>query len=248
MRGIKKSKVSTYCMRLVRTPNECRSSSRAPNHESFGQLLQQSVPHECHASFLLLKILGMATVTTTEASIIEDGSAHSNEVNKSEHAPTLQVDEARHIHMLEVDDTSGPIAAEGREYPTRLKLWLFVVTIGAVLALGGLDTNIVATAVPSITDHFHTVADVGWYSSAFRLCSCAFQFMFGKMYKLFSFKQIFLLAIAIFLVGSLLCATAASSAMFVVGRAVTGMGFAGIIGGFFTILGYIIPLQRRPFF
>jgi MFS family permease len=36
--------------------------------------------------------------------------------------------------------------------------------------------------------------------------------------------------------------------MFVVGRAVTGAGFAGIIGGFFTILVHILPLRRRPFF
>lgn len=100
----------------------------------------------------------------------------------------------------------------------------------------------------SITDHFHTVADVGWYSSAFRLCSCAFQFIFGKLYKLFSVKRIFLLAQVIFLVGSLLCSTAASSSMFVVGRAVTGVGFGGIMGGLFTILVHVLPLHRRPVF
>ncbi|KXG49406.1 Major facilitator superfamily domain, general substrate transporter [Penicillium griseofulvum] len=118
----------------------------------------------------------------------------------------------------------------------------------ALLILGGLDTNIVATAVPSITDDFHTVADVGWYSSGFRLCTCAFQFMFGKMYKLFSVKRVFMLANAIFLVGSVLCSTATTSAMFVAGRAVTGVGFAGILGGLYTILTYILPLRRRPLF
>ncbi|KAJ5486142.1 hypothetical protein N7530_000442 [Penicillium desertorum] len=118
----------------------------------------------------------------------------------------------------------------------------------ALLILGGLDTNIVATAVPSITDDFHTVADVGWYSSGFRLCTCAFQFMFGKMYKLFSVKRVFMLANAIFLVGSVLCSTATTSAMFVAGRAVTGVGFAGILGGLYTILTHILPLRRRPLF
>jgi hypothetical protein len=71
-----------------------------------------------------------------------------------------------------------------------------------VLILGGLDANIVATAVPSITNHFHTVADVGRYSSAFRLCTCAFQFGFVKLYKLFSIEVIFLISNVIFLVGS----------------------------------------------
>lgn len=103
-------------------------------------------------------------------------------------------------------------------------------------------------AVPSITDYLHTVADVGWYSLTFRLCSCVFQCIFGKLYRLFSIKRISLLAQFIFLVGSLLCATATRSSMFVLVRAVTGASFAGIIGGFFTILVNILPLRRRPFF
>jgi hypothetical protein len=37
---------------------------------------------------------------------------------------------------------------ETKEYPTGLKFWLIVLTMTALLILGGLDTNIVATAVP----------------------------------------------------------------------------------------------------
>jgi MFS family permease len=36
--------------------------------------------------------------------------------------------------------------------------------------------------------------------------------------------------------------------MFVAGRAITGAGFAGIIGGFFAILTHILPLRKRPFY
>jgi hypothetical protein len=39
-------------------------------------------------------------------------------------------------------------AEEAEEYPTGLKFWLIILTISALVALGGLDTNIVATAVP----------------------------------------------------------------------------------------------------
>ncbi|TQS33572.1 hypothetical protein Golomagni_06078, partial [Golovinomyces magnicellulatus] len=52
----------------------------------------------------------------------------------------------------------------------------------------------------------------------------------------------------IFLVGSVLCAAATSSPMFIAGRAVSGAGFAGIISGFFIVLTHILPLRRRPFF
>ncbi|KGO37989.1 Major facilitator superfamily domain, general substrate transporter [Penicillium expansum] len=133
-------------------------------------------------------------------------------------------------------------------YPTGTKFWLTIIALCIVLILGGLDVNIVATAVPSITNHFHTVADVGWYSSAFRLCTCAFQFGFAKLYKLFSIKTIFLISIVIYLIGSLLCATAASSIMFIVGRAVTGLGFSGEMAGCFAVLVHILPLNKRPVF
>jgi MFS family permease len=36
--------------------------------------------------------------------------------------------------------------------------------------------------------------------------------------------------------------------MFIIGRAITGAGFAGIIGGFFTILTHILPLRKRPLY
>lgn len=148
---------------------------------------------------------------------------------------------------------TGPLNTEAAppaapDYPKGSKFWGTVIAICVVLILGGLDANIVATAVPSITNNFHTVADVGWYSSAFRLCSCAFQFGFAKLYKHFSIKGVYLLSNVIFLVGSLLCATATSSAMFIVGRAVTGLGFAGEMAGCYAVITHILPLNKRPVF
>lgn len=132
------------------------------------------------------------------------------------------------------------------QYPKGIKLWLILITLGAILTLTAMDINIIAPAVPSITDHFHTVTDVGWYSSAFRLCMCAFQFMFGKAYTLFPVKRVFMLSNCISIVGSLLCGVATSSAMLVVGRAVAGFGAAGLFSGFFSILVQSSPLRRRP--
>lgn len=146
---------------------------------------------------------------------------------------------AQPVEALDIDPAEP-------NYPTGTKFWFTLIALGLILTLGGLDANIVATAVPSITNDFHTVADVGWYASAFRLCSCAFQFGFAKLYKHFSIRSIFLLCNSIFLVGSLLCATAASSTMFIVGRAVSGLGFSGELAGCFAVLVHILPLDKRP--
>lgn len=155
----------------------------------------------------------------------------------------------RHVQETTVDEIADHDRSSVQsEYPNGTRFWLIILTVGAGLILLSIDMNITATAVPSITDHFHTVAHVGWYSSAFRLCVCAFQFMFGKAYTLFSVKRVFLLANAISIVGSLLCGTATTSTVLVVGRAVAGLGSAGLFSGCFVILAQSMPLRRRPMF
>ncbi|KAJ5521995.1 hypothetical protein N7527_006110 [Penicillium freii] len=193
----------------------------------------------------------MATTTTAMTKVLsvepEASTVSSNLPQQQQHQPNQPLDTAastRTIEPLNIESTTDIEA----NYPTGTKFWFTIIALCAVLILGGLDANIVATAVPSITNHFHTVADVGWYSSAFRLCTCAFQFAFAKLYKLFSIKTIFLISIVIFLVGSLLCATAASSIMFIVGRAVTGLGFSGELAGCFAVIVHILPLNKRPVF
>ncbi len=56
----------------------------------------------------------------------------------------------------------------------------------------------------------------------------------------------FLSFFAIFELGSLLCATAVNSDMFIAGRAVAGAGGSGVVLGAFSIVSHIIPLVQRP--
>ena len=53
-------------------------------------------------------------------------------------------------------------------------------------------------------------------------------------------------AVALFELGSLLCAVAVSSSMFIIGRAVAGCGAAGVLNGVFTIIAAAAPLDQRP--
>ena len=44
-------------------------------------------------------------------------------------------------------------------------------------------------------------------------------------------KRVFVMALIVFEVGSLVCATAPNSPAFVVGRAIAGLGIAGVFSG-----------------
>ncbi|GJC80766.1 efflux pump roqT [Colletotrichum liriopes] len=127
--------------------------------------------------------------------------------------------------------------------PTGLKL--SVITLGLCLTLF-LDNIIISTAIPRITDEFKSINDIGWYGSAYLLTTCTFQLTFGKLYTLFSIKIIYLISIVIFEVGSAICGAAPQSVVLIVGRAVAGVGCAGILAGTFTIIAVIVPLPKRP--
>lgn len=59
-------------------------------------------------------------------------------------------------------------------------------------------------------------------------------------------QRTFLAFLALFELGSLLSAAATSSKMFIVGRAVAGMGGSGIINGALTIVANCAPMHKRP--
>lgn len=116
-------------------------------------------------------------------------------------------------------------------YPTGLRLAALLISIFSTIFLIALDRLIIATAIPAITDEFHSLQDVGWYGSAYLLTTCSFQLMFGKLYKFYSVKTTFLACVLLFEIGSAICGAAPNSVAFIIGRAVQGVGAAGIFSG-----------------
>lgn len=133
-------------------------------------------------------------------------------------------------------------------YPTGLKFAIITVALCLSVFLVALDNTIIATAIPKITDHFKALGDVGWYGSAYLLTTCALQLFFGKLYTFFKIKTVFLVSIFIFEVGSALCGAAPTSVALIVGRAIAGVGSAGIFSGALVIIAYSVPLVKRPVF
>ncbi|KAI1499406.1 DNA repair protein RAD50 [Biscogniauxia marginata] len=125
---------------------------------------------------------------------------------------------------------------------------LSLIMIGLFLAMftNNLDATIIATAIPYITDEFHTIADVGWYVSATFLTFASFQSTWGKAYKYFPLKATFLLSIFIFELGSLVCALAPTSTALIIGRAIAGLGAAGVSSGVFIIIAFSAPPHHVP--
>lgn len=101
-------------------------------------------------------------------------------------------------------------------YHDRLRLiWYVRATQMHITRIDPLTAQqtIVATAIPRITDQFHSLDQVGWYGSAFFLTLAAFQAAWGKAYRYFSLKYTFLVSVFLFEIGSLICGEAYQSSM-----------------------------------
>ncbi|KAL2156882.1 hypothetical protein VTH06DRAFT_2773 [Thermothelomyces fergusii] len=151
------------------------------------------------------------------------------------------------------NDSDDPFSAAeaGRDkadvvYPTGIRLFLIIASLCLAVFLVALDQTIIAPALGAITDEFGSVGDIGWYGAAYLLSTTALQPVYGAVYRMFSVKWTFVAAVAVFEVGSLVCAVAPSSDAFIVGRAVAGLGTAGLFSGGVVILSHTLPLRRRP--
>ncbi|KAJ9148806.1 DHA14-like major facilitator [Coniochaeta hoffmannii] len=137
---------------------------------------------------------------------------------------------------------------DGTEYPKGMQLVLINVALCMAVFLMSLDNAIIATAIPKITDQFNSLADVGWYGSAYMLTTAALQLLFGRLYTFFNIKWMYLTAIGFFELGSLICGVAPTSTALIVGRAIAGIGAAGLFSGSLIILAHSVPLDKRPIY
>ncbi|KAB8291264.1 hypothetical protein EYC80_009950 [Monilinia laxa] len=127
---------------------------------------------------------------------------------------------------------------------------LVLLTFGLCMATFtvALDNTIIATAIPKITSVFNSLDDVGWYGSSYLLTTTALQPSFGRIYTYFDVKWTYLSALVCFEIGSIICAAAKDSVMLIVGRAVAGAGASALFSGGMTIIGFTVPLIKRPLY
>jgi hypothetical protein len=181
-------------------------------------------------------------------------SIDSRSVDHNDTKPTNDLYRPMSKHELENSNKNAAepsrqmSKSEEGDYPTAFRLAMIIVALALAMFLVAIDMTIVATAIPRITDQFHSLDQVGWYGSAFFLTLASFQSTWGKAYKYFPLKTSFLISILIFEIGSLVCAVAKNSTTLIVGRAIAGAGGAGIASGAYTIIAFSAPPQQRPAF
>ncbi|KAK5998336.1 MFS-type efflux pump MFS1 [Cladobotryum mycophilum] len=182
-------------------------------------------------------------------------SVHTPNEKKHEKEDINNIDQLKDSPPSDTQDGSpkpkGPSQddeAEANYKPKTIKFWLVMLSTFMSMLLVALDRTILSTAIPRITDDFKSLGDIGWYGSAYMLTTAACQLIWGRVYRFYDLRWTFLICIIIFEAGSALCGAAPSSTSFIVGRAIAGIGAAGITTGSMMTMIPLVPLHKRPMF
>ena len=116
-----------------------------------------------------------------------------------------------------------------------------MISVMLASVLSSLDQDIVSTAMPTIAKKLGSPELYGWVFTAYMITSTISLIVFSRLSDFYGTKSIFLLGLYLFLVGSVLCATAFSMGSLVVFRLIQGIG-----GGILLILPMIIIADLFP--
>ncbi|KAJ4356536.1 uncharacterized protein N0V89_004570 [Didymosphaeria variabile] len=139
------------------------------------------------------------------------------------------------------------IATASPQYQHPKGIRLIILTLGLMISilLAALDFSIIATAIPTITSEFGSIANIAWYGSAYSITNGAFKLVWGKAYQYFPLKRVFMLAVAIFELGNIICGASKSSEVLIMGRVVAGLGGGGLMTGAFIIIAISVEDKYR---
>lgn len=135
--------------------------------------------------------------------------------------------------------------ADGQLILTQRRIWIIFAALIAGMLLSSLDQTIVSTAMPTIVGQLGGVENQAWITTAYLLATTIVMPIYGKFGDVLGRRSLFLLAIAIFTVASAACAFSTDFWMFVVFRAIQGLGGGGLMILSQAIIADIVPASER---
>lgn len=123
--------------------------------------------------------------------------------------------------------------------------WKLLLCLTPAFFVASLDLTIVATALPRIASHYNRFNQLNWIVTSFTLTSTAFIPVFGQLADIFGRHATLQFAVVLLTIGSVLCAAAPDFAVLLLGRALQGIGTAGISNVVLIILADLVSLKEQ---
>lgn len=127
------------------------------------------------------------------------------------------------------------------------KRQIMLVMIGLMsgMFLSALDQTVVSTSMRTIADDLDGMSLQAWVTTAYMIMATISTPLYGKLSDIFGRRPLFIIAISIFLLGSLLAGTADSMYALAGYRAVQGLGAGGLMALPLAIMGDMLAPRER---
>jgi EmrB/QacA subfamily drug resistance transporter len=138
--------------------------------------------------------------------------------------------------------------SQGDHHPGQLTHQQIMVVFGGLMLcmlLAALDQTIVGTALPTIAGDLNGLSKISWVLTAYLLSSTVVLLIYGKLGDQFGRKHLFMFAIGLFLVGSILSGLSQTMNQLIAFRALQGVGGGGLMIGAQAIIGDVVSPRER---
>ncbi|WP_426517934.1 MDR family MFS transporter [Diaminobutyricibacter sp. McL0618] len=123
---------------------------------------------------------------------------------------------------------------------------LFVIFgLMAGMFLSALDQTVVGTAIRTIGDDLHGLSQQAWVTTAYLIVSTISTPIYGKLSDIFGRRPLFIFAIVVFIIGSILASFSTSMVELAVFRAIQGLGAGGLMSMPLAIMGDMLAPRER---
>jgi len=126
------------------------------------------------------------------------------------------------------------------------RMIMFVIFgLMAGMFLSALDQTVVGTSIRTIGDDLQGLSLQAWVTTAYLIVSTIATPIYGKLSDIFGRRPLFLIAILIFIVGSILASFSTSMVELAAFRAIQGLGAGGLMSMPLAIMGDILAPRER---
>ncbi|WP_223690300.1 MDR family MFS transporter [Leifsonia poae] len=129
--------------------------------------------------------------------------------------------------------------------PQKRTVLLVFAGLMVTMLLASLDQTIFSTALPTIVGELHGVDHMLWVTTAYILASTIMLPVYGKLGDLIGRKGLFIGAITVFILGSIIGGFAGDMTWLIIGRAVQGLGGGGLMILSQAIIADVVPARER---
>ncbi|MCS5720702.1 MFS transporter [Herbiconiux sp. CPCC 203407] len=128
---------------------------------------------------------------------------------------------------------------------THRQILFIIFGLMAGMFLASLDQTIVGTSMRTIGDDLDGISLQAWVTTGYLILSTISTPLYGKLSDIFGRRPLYIIAIAIFLVGSLLAGIATNMYELAIFRAIQGLGAGGLMSLALTVMGDILAPRER---